>query len=151
MTTAYEIPNRLLYADAYTLSSFDLVSPAMRERAAYHLTFRRFVAPAGLEGFGEGKVVFHGLTDILRKTLARPLEAREIDEARTFLATFHAGGTPYPFDEAMWRRIAELGYFPLKIYARRDGAIVNEGEPVVQVVSEPGFGELAAHFEARLV
>jgi len=151
MGTEYEIPNRILYADAYTLSSFQLVSPLMRERAAYHLVFRRFVAPPGLESFGEGKLVFHGLTDILRKVLSRPLAEREIDEARALLATFHAGGTPYPFDEAMWRRVRELGYFPLKIYARRDGAIVNEGEPVLQIVSEPGFGELAAHFEARLV
>lgn len=148
---AYEIPNRILFADAYTLSSFELVSPAMRERAAYHLVFRRFVAPPGLEGFGEGKLVFHGLTDILRKVFSRPLEEREIDDARALLATFHAGGTRYPFDEPMWRRIRELGHFPLKIHARRDGAIVNEGEPVLQIVSEPGFGELAAHFEARLV
>ena len=147
----YEIPNRILFADAYTLSSFELVSPSMRERAAYHLTFRRFVAPPGLEGFGEGKLVFHGLTDILEKTLARPLEQQEIDEARALLSTFHAGGTPYPFDEAMWQRVRELGHFPLKIYARRDGAVVNEGEPVLQIISEPGFGELAAHFEARLV
>lgn len=148
---SYEIPNRILFADAYTLSSFDLVSPAMRHRAAYHLVFRRFVAPPGLEGFGDGKVVFHGLTDILRKVLARPLEAREIDEARAHLATFHAGGTRYPFDEAMWERVRELGHFPIKVYARRDGAIVNAGEPVMQVISEPGFGELPAHFEARFV
>lgn len=151
MLNSYDIPNRILFADAYTLASHDLVSPAMRQRAAYQLIFRRFVAPAGLEGFGDGKLVFHGLTDILRKTLARPLEAREIDEARSLLATFHAGRTPYPFDDQLWKRVLELGYFPIKIYARRDGAVVNAGEPVLQIVSEPGFGELAAHFEARLV
>ena len=151
MRNAYSIPNRILFADAYTLSSFASVSPAMRQQAAYQLVFRRFVPPAGLEGFGEGKLVFHGLPDILEKTLGRPLEREELDEARTVLSTFHVGGGPYPFDEALWRRVIELGHFPLKIYARRDGAVVNAGEPVVQVVSAPGFGELAAHFEARLV
>jgi nicotinic acid phosphoribosyltransferase len=151
MRTAYSIPNRILFADAYTLSSYAFVSPAMREQAAYHLVFRRFLPPPGLEGFGDGKLVFHGLPDILDKTLGRPLEARELTEAREVLSTFHVGGGKYPFDEALWQRVLELGHFPLKIYARRDGAVVNAGEPVVQVVAEPGFGELAAHFEARLV
>lgn len=147
----FQVPNRILFADAYTLSSYQLVSKPMLERAAYHLVFRRFQPPAGLEGFGEGKLVFHGLTDLLLKLLSRPLEQRELDEARAVLSTFHAGGTPYPFDEPMWRRVLELGHFPVRIYARRDGAIVNAQEPVLQVVSEPGFGELAAHLEARLV
>jgi nicotinic acid phosphoribosyltransferase len=151
MRNAYSIPNRILFADAYTLSSYAFVSPAMREQAAYHLVFRRFLPPLGLEGFGDGKLVFHGLPDILDKTLGRPLEARELTEAREVLSTFHVGGGKYPFDEALWQRVVELGHFPLKIYARRDGAVVNAGEPVVQVVAEPGFGELAAHFEARLV
>ena len=35
--SGYQVPNRILFADAYTLASFDLVSPAMRARAAYHL------------------------------------------------------------------------------------------------------------------
>jgi nicotinamide phosphoribosyltransferase len=140
--------NRILSADAYTVSSFDLVSADMRERAAYHLVFRRFEAPAGLAGEG---IVFHGLPRILRTLLGTPVAAAEIDEARQVLARFHAGGTRLPFDEAMWQRVAELGHFPLRIWARPDGATVNPGEPVVQVISEPGFGELAAHLESRLV
>ena len=34
---AYSIPNRIVFGDAYTLSSFAVVSPAMKEQAAYHL------------------------------------------------------------------------------------------------------------------
>ena len=47
------IPNRILCADAYTVSSFNLVSPAMRRRAAYHMIYRRFAPPPGLAGSSE--------------------------------------------------------------------------------------------------
>jgi nicotinamide phosphoribosyltransferase len=145
------IPNRILWADAYTVGSHELVSAATRERAAYQLVFRRFAPPAGLEVEAAGRMIFHGLPRILWRTLGEPLRGEEVDEAARFLRTFHAGGVPFPMDEALWRRVVELGHFPVQIWALPDGATCRPGQPVVQVVSSPGFGELAAHLEARLV
>lgn len=143
--------NRILCADAYTLASFDLVSAEMRDQSAYHIVFRKCEVPRGIEDIGVGKIVFHGLTRILRQLFETPLAAHEVDEARRFLATLHLGGKPFPADFAMWDQIVRLGYFPLRIYARRDGSTVNAGEPVVQVIGDPGFGELAGHFESKLL
>jgi nicotinamide phosphoribosyltransferase len=145
------IHNRILWADAYTVGSHDLVSAAMRDRAAYQLTFRRFAPPAGLEVEAGERMIFHGLPRILWRTLGQPLQGAEVDEAVGFLRTFHAGGLPFPIDEGWWRQIVALGHFPVRIWALPDGATCRPGQPVVQVIAEPGFGELAAHLEARLV
>ena len=66
--------NRILCADAYTLASFDLVSAEMRDQSAYYIVFRKCEVPRGIEDIGVGKIVFHGLTRILRQLFETPSE-----------------------------------------------------------------------------
>jgi nicotinamide phosphoribosyltransferase len=145
---------RLLRADAYTIGTGPHASQDAKERSIYHMVPRRGLSKIMPKGVAlDDRIVFFGLRRIIRDLLTQPITMYEIEEADRFLATFHAGGTPYQFDRDMWVRVVEEcdGIIPIRIEAFLDGSVVFPYEPVMQVSAQDGFGELAGWFESKFV
>lgn len=152
---------RLLLADAYTVGSNDFESPEAREKSVYYITFRRKLNSINpvLYPEGDNRIVFGGLQRILEKLFYKPITHAEIDEAKEFLSTFKAtmaGPAEYAFPEEMWRTIVDEfnGRPPIRITAMPEGSVVYPNEPVMIIEnpdSVPGFGIMAAWFEAKLL
>ncbi len=142
---------RPLVADAYTIGSIH-ISEEEKERSVFHITPRR-----GMDKWHsfakDDRLVFTGLSRILRDLLTTPVTEQELDETERFLKTFHAGGTKYRWDRAMWERIVHEhnGIIPLKIEAFEDGSVAFPYEPVIQATSAVGFGGLTVWFESKLL
>ena len=145
---------RLLVADAYTIGTGPHASNDAKYSSVYQITPRR-----GYNGFlpkeflADGRIIFTGLRRILRDLLHKPITMEEIEESSHFLATAHAGGTKYRFDRELWVRVVNErnGIVPIKIEAMLEGTTSFGQEPVVQITSEEGFGELAGYFESKLL
>jgi len=142
---------RPLVADAYTIGSVH-ISEEEKERSVFHVVPRR-----GMDKWHsfakDDRLVFTGLSRILRDLFATPITMEEIEEADAFLKTFHAGGTPYLWDRAMWERIVNEnhGIIPIKIEAFADGTVAFPYEPVIQVTTAVGYGGLGVWFESKLL
>jgi len=142
---------RPLIADAYTIGSVH-ISREERERSVFHIVPRR-----GMNQWHkfakDGRLIFTGLTRILRDFFATPVTMDEIEEADKFLKTFHAGGTPYRWDRAMWERIVNEnnGIIPIEIEAFEEGTAAFPYEPVIQITTATDFGGLAVWFESKLL
>jgi len=145
---------RLLVADAYTIGTGPHASADANYQSVYHITPRRgFEKILPKEFLADGRIIFAGLRRILRDLFTTPITNEEIEEAAQFLATAHAGGTTYRFDRALWQRVVDEhnGIVPIKIEALLEGTASFAYEPVIQVTSAPGFGELAGFFESKLL
>jgi len=145
---------RLLVADAYTIGTGPHASNDAKYNSVYHITPRRgFDKFLPKEFLADGRIVFAGLRRILRDFFTKPVTMDEVDEAERFLATAHAGGTEYRFDRDLWVRVVKNcnGIIPIKIEAFEEGTTSFAYEPVVQVTSAEGFGELAGYFESKLL
>lgn len=145
-------PPRILQADAYTIGSGPHVSAKAKERSVYHVTPRRGFSH--LHDFvQDDRIVFYGLRNIIRRLLTFEVTQEEIDLAERFLSTFHAGGVPFKWDKDLWQEVMVQygGIIPIKIEAPIAGSIVFPGEPMMQITSAPGFGELANYFESTLL
>jgi len=148
-----EVP-RLLVADAYTIGTGPHASNDARYKSIYQITPRRgFAKHLPKEFLADERIVFAGLRRILRDLLHKPVTMEEIEETARFLSTAHAGGTLYRWDRDLWERVVTErgGIVPVKIEAFEEGVTSFGGEPVVQVTSEDGFGELAGFFESKLL
>ena len=73
---------------------------------------------------------FFGLQAILKKHF-KVTPTR--DEVRQWGAFWEAHGLPFNYEG--WNYIADLGYYPLKIVAVREGSLVDSGKPIVTVES----------------
>lgn len=146
-----------LIADAYTISSNEFAGAAAKERSVYNMINR--IGPADCASADvrliaqDNRMVLYGLSDFIRNHLLEPITHVDVDEAKAFMATAHAFGGGLPFPEELWQRVVNEygGYLPIKILALPEGSTFLPGEPPIQVVSEEGFGELAAHIEAVMV
>ena len=151
ITGTPEVP-RLLQADAYTIGSGPHVSEAAKALSLYHVVPRR-----GFQMYhsfvGDNRIVFYGLRRILRDLLTTPITQAEIDTTEEFLKTFHAGGVPFHWDKDLWQRVVDErnGVLPIKIEAFEDGTVAFPYEPVMQITSAEGFGEVANYFESTLL
>jgi len=145
---------RLLVADAYTIGTGPHASDDAKYSSVYNITPRRgFAEFLPWEFQADGRIVFAGLRRILRDLLTTPITMEEIEETDRFLATAHAGGTEYRFDRDLWVRVVKErnGIVPVRIEAFLEGVTSFAYEPVVQITSEDGFGELAGYFESKLL
>lgn len=106
---------RPLIADAYTVGSVHL-SHEETERSVFHITPRRGMNK-WVSFASDDRLIFTGLSRILRDLMSTPVTMDEIKEADEFLKTFHAGGTRYRWDRPMWERIVREhhGIIPLKL------------------------------------
>lgn len=164
MTKSVKLPKqhifptpRYLQTDAYTVGSPVFQSPEATVKSVYYSTFRR--APYGwnpdLYEKGDDRIIFDGLQRINERLFYNPITHEEIDNMKEFLATFKVttkGLSPYPFPEALLRRTVDEfnGRPPIQILGMPAGSVVYPNEPnTVYQSLVPGFGELAAWFEAH--
>jgi nicotinamide phosphoribosyltransferase len=97
---------------------------------------------------GTDAVKFFGLQYIL-KQLKVPTEA-EVEWARSY-AKMHFGRDDV-FNYEGWTQLSELGYFPLKIKAVKEGTVVPAKECLVTVENtHPDFAWLVSWFETQFV
>lgn len=143
---------RILQADAYTIGSGAHVSDDAKACSVYHVVPRRGFAHLA-DFVDDDRIVFYGLRRIIRELLTDYVTQDEIDTAELFLKTFHAGGVPFHWDKELWQRVVaeHRGVIPIKIEALPAGQVAFPGEPVMQITSAPGFGELANYFESTLL
>lgn len=154
----YKTP-RILLGDAYTIGSDLFQSDKAKEKSTYYIAFRRPLheIDPDLYEVGDDRIIFVGLQRILEKLFYEPVTHEEIDEAKRFLSTAKIttkGLAEYQFPEHLWRRVVDEfnGRPPIQVKAMPEGSVVYPNEPVVQVTSlVPGFGELAAWFEPKLL
>lgn len=142
-------------SDAYTVSGNAFAGEDAKEISVYNVVFRR--GPADVEELKpichDNRMVFYGLADFIKTHLTTPVTHADIDEAAEFMKTAHSFGGPLPFPEKLWRRVVDEygGFLPIQIIGIEEGFTFFPGEPVIQVISEPGFGELAAFIEPLMV
>jgi len=145
---------RLLRADSYTIGTGPHASNDAKYKSVYQITPRRgFAKYLPKEFMADDRIAFAGLRRILRDLLHEPVTMHEIEETDRFMATAHAGGTAHQFDRDLWLRVVNErnGIVPVKIEAFCEGVTSFGYEPVVQITSAEGFGELAGYFESKLL
>ena len=151
----FETP-RYCQTDAYTVGSPAFQSAEANEKSYYYSTFRR--APhsfnSDVYAKGDDRIIYAGMRRINERLFYQPVTHEEIDNMKEFLSTFKVtmkGLAPYQFPEALLRRTVDEfnGRPPIQILGFPEGSVVYPNEPnSVYISLVPGFGELAAWFEA---
>lgn len=143
---------RILQADAYTVGSGPHISNDAKQASVYQVVLRRGLTKY-LSFAQDERLVVHGLRRIIQDLFSEPVTTGEVDEAESFLKTFHAGGVAFNWDRSIWDRLITeySGRIPIRIEAVADGQVVFPGEPIMQVTAVDGYGELAAYFESKLL
>lgn len=143
-------------SDAYTITSDAFAGPKARELSVYNVVMRRGPNMAGGELSPicqDDRMVFYGLSDYIKEHLTVPVTHDDIDKSVEFMKTAHSFGGALPFPEKLWRRVVNEfdGFIPVTIIAIPEGSTFYPGEPCIQVISEPDFGEFAALIEPLMV
>lgn len=150
---------RPINTDAYTVCSYLFESPQALEQSSYAITFRRKLYDINPDLFTEGdnRIIFYGLSEIIKEIFTEPITHKEIDEAKAFLEKrkYSTGGfRDFEFPEKLWRDIVDKynGRIPIRIDAVKEGEVVYPGEAVVRVTNTvSGYGTLAAWCESLLL
>lgn len=143
----------ILQGDAYTVSSNGFASSAAKVCSIYNYT-NRYGAKRGFPDLAkDNRMVFWGLNHFVDNYLSEPITMEDILRSEHFMSNRHSFGGPLHFPKALWLRVLHEynGFLPITIVGLTEGRTFFQNEPVVVVRSEEGFGELAAHIEARLV
>lgn len=143
----------ILNTDSYSISSNGFVPPNAQQYSCYNFTNRRSSRVAYPEVARDSRMVLFGVRHFIETYMTQRITVQHVREAELFLNSFHSFGGPIYFPKDLWMRVANEcgGYLPVTIKSLRDGSIFFPYEPVIQVEGRDGFGELAAHIEARLV
>lgn len=128
--------NLILKADSYKYSHFKQYPPGTEYVSSY------------IEARKGGDAVFFGLQAFLH-SLQTPIDAYDVDEARTFLAPHGV-----PFNDEGWMHIVREhhGYLPVRIQAVPEGTVVPQGVPLVQIVNtDPMVPWVTSFVETQLL
>lgn len=143
----------LFSADAYSISSNAFASNECKDFSCYNLTARKSPAESFPELAKDSRMIFYGINQAVN-SIFRKITQEDLDSFCEFMKRAHSFGGALPFDKDMWQWIIDYnnGYLPIQISAIPEGTTFFPNEPIVHVYNtERGFGELAAHIEARLV
>lgn len=143
----------ILNTDAYSLSSDGFAPESARQYSCYNFTNRRSARVAFPDVALDSRMVLYGVRHYVETYLSKPVTLAHVREAELFMNDFHSFGGPVYFPKELWRRVATEcgGYLPITIKSLHDGSTFFPYETPIQVEAKDGFGELAAHVEARLV
>lgn len=151
---------RLLVCDAYTFGSQEFESNDAKHQAEYYVTYRKklhSVNPA-IYAKDDHRIIAIGLQRILEYLFYEPITHAEIDEAKRFCQDKKVttkGLAEYAFPEKLWRRVVDEfnGRPPITIQAVPEGSVVYPNEPIVIIDNKkaPGFGQLSAWFESKIL
>ena len=101
-------------------------------------------------GGDNNKIVFFGLQYILKEYFTRKITSEDIEEGRRH--SFSCFGFDHYFPTEIWEKVKELGYFPLKIKAVKEGTILPTSNVCFTMEStEPWFAPMVSHFEDWLM
>ena len=145
--------------DAYQSAHYQMIPSGMED---FQLSLASFRKPLVTEnGATDLRVLGAGVTPFVKLELMQNrLKMKEVDETTRFMGDFcrttegpdYRG--PYPFDEAMFRRIVTEygGRYPVCVMALPDGQTHYVGEPQVMIwTDEPGMGECVGWLESSLL
>jgi len=101
-------------------------------------------------GGKDKEICFFGLSPAIQEHLLFPVTNEMIEEGiEECISTF---GTPAYFNKAVWEKVRDLGYFPIKIMSAPEGMIIGEGNVCFTIEStEPWFANMISHFEDILM
>jgi len=147
-----EIPF-VISADAYTISSDIFASETARDWSCYNFTNRLSPKKAFPEIADDSRMVMFGVQEFIREYLTKPITAKDVKNSAEFMKRANSFGGALPFNEDMWMTVVDKynGYLPVSIESIPDGTTFFPNQPVIQVYSDVGYGELAAHIEALMV
>jgi nicotinamide phosphoribosyltransferase len=130
--------NSIVYkTDSYKVSHW-LQFPPNTARSFYYIESRG----------GAEDLTFFGLQAIIKKLLSKLPTKNEVKKAKKFWAEH---GIPY-FNFEGWMDVIELGYFPVKIRAVKEGGIYKTKTVLVTIESTvDGFEWLPGWIETRLL
>ena len=149
MTMRIHVP-MAINSDAYTVSSEDLESQDCKDWSCYNLT-NRYSPRDVFSCADDSRMVMYGISDFIRNYLIDPILKYDIDEAEEFMNRAHIKGV-MPFNRKMWDTIArDYKFLPISIRAIPEGSTFFPNEPIIEVNSAYGFGQLAALIEPLLV
>lgn len=144
--------------DAYQAGHFELIPSGMADFQVSQAVFRKPLHYGGDER-ADNRLISAGMAPFKKAWLDRIFTHEDVDEAVDFFSTFHAATSPpyarpYPFPEAMFRRIVDEfgGKPPVVVLSLPDGQAHYVGEPHCQVFCDvPGMGELVGWIESSML
>ena len=148
--------NPIISTDFYSLCSNTFASDKAKELSVYNYTNRYSPKKAWAEYdlAYDSRMTMYGLNFFIQEELSTKITKEHLEEALNYVNRSHSFGGPLPFDANLWKRVINEcdGYLPIKIKSIPEGSTFFPTEPIIQVMNTNlGFGELAAHVEARLV
>lgn len=101
-------------------------------------------------GGEHNSVCFFGLQYILKEYFLVAVSEKNIaDGYKRSLETF---GYDHYFPKEIWEKVKDLGYFPIKIKAVKEGSIIPTGNVFFTIEStKPWFSNMISHFEDYLM
>ncbi|KAJ2352327.1 hypothetical protein GGF43_003789 [Coemansia sp. RSA 2618] len=146
MSGPFGLPLPLL-TDSYKASHF-----AVFPRAASATAYAEFRQPFNNDP-DDHRIVFYGLQYIITTYVSKKWTEADVDMAAAFFSTHNAGFTEYPFPRALFLKFIREndGYFPVRIYAMREGSVVYPHTPVMQISAEKEYAGLVTYLETVLL
>lgn len=141
----------LASADAYSISSDKFASEECKQFSCYNFVNRKSSRSAFPELAKDSRMIFYGINQAI-ESIFRKVTQDDLDQFTEFMAQAHSFGGGLPFNREMWQSVVDMGYLPIQISAIPEGTTFFPNEPVIHVENTiPGYGELCAHIEARLI
>lgn len=150
------LKNPIISTDFYSLCSNTFASESAKINSLYNYT-NRYSPKKAWNDYSlanDSRMTMYGLNFFIKEELSTKISKEHLDEAKEYVNRSHSFGGPLPFDYKLWERVINEcdGHLPLAISAIPEGSTFFPNEPIIQVWNnKEGFGELAAHVEARLV
>ena len=108
------------------------------------------VKPVTKEIIRDDRILFYGLRHYIEQFISRAISEDDITRSEKFYSEHCAGGTAYPSPKKIMDRIAELGYFPVKIRALPEGSVVYPHVPVFIITAEEQYSHFCTFLETIL-
>lgn len=146
--------NPILAPDAYTIISDTFASIKSKHYSCYNMV-NRYSPLNTLRGLAcDHRMVLYGVNKGLKRYVQYQITNEDIDEAQDFLRQAGINNTPLGFPEDKFRYLVKHynGRLPIEGHYYRDGSTIYPNEPFIQLYNSiPGFGDIVANVEARLL
>lgn len=101
-------------------------------------------------GGQHNEICFFGLNYIIKKYFMTKVTQENIDEG--FEDSLSCFGFEEYFPKHIWEKVRDLGYYPLRIKAVKEGTVLNTSNVCFTIeATEPWFANMVSHFEDWLM
>lgn len=102
------------------------------------------------KGGQHNEICFFGLQYILKEYFTRIVTRTDLNEGYEESYSCFGDNTYYPLE--IWTKVKQLGYFPIRIKAVKEGTIVPTSNVCFTIeATEPWFANMVSHFEDWLI